>query len=290
MGIGLRAFRAFIGIVFILAAASGARAAALASITINGANGNAIGTMAVASNTTAPNVNNGDISDVFTIGNTFTMATAAAAANAGHFNYLNIVVGGTGPGAGADAQTKANTPQDPSVVAATHIAFPWVDPTSGGNSGFGFAPQPADTFPFYYGETTDVAVDEIPIGPQTTATTVKYFDHPNNLAGISWDFQTYLVGVPGAVGQTTNKTFDILGGFSWTFTESNPAATESISNLAAIANPDLTTLNTTLAAARNFPGWSAVPLPEPAGAGLLAVAGLLQSRRRARRDRGRKHR
>jgi PEP-CTERM motif len=208
---------------------------------------------------------NGDITAQF---NAVPSLMAAMAQCCGHFNWMNIVVSGT-------ANT---TPQDPNNPA-NHAAFPWIDPADGGSFGFGFN-DPADNLPFYYDEQP--VVGGIPLAGQITGNTLNYFDHPSNAANVTWTFDTYLVLVAGAAGQTTDENFAPLVGFTWTFTENAAGNGQlAISGLAALTinAATLTSINNALDAPQNdnFGTWTAVNqsqiCPEP-GTEAMLLAGL----------------
>jgi hypothetical protein len=253
--------------------------------------GAAVGTLSVWSNLDVPTPHgsetngtpaSGDVYATFTARDGMTLADAAAGFGVagGHFNWLSVVLNGSGP-AGMSPEA-ANTPDDPDRPGLQHVAFPFVDPLPGGNTGFGFAHQPADALPFYWGEGPG---DVLPLGQHIRGSSLEFGDHPANAAGVSWDFRTYLCVMPGAAGQTAEKRFQVLGGFQWTFRESDPAGAQEASGLSALVvdSSDTGRINLALAGAGAFSSWSAV-VPEPGTAGLLAIViGLFLSQRCRRR-------
>ena len=218
---------------------------------------------------------NGDITATFTAVPSY---AAAMAACCGHFNWMNIVTAGTAN----------STPQDPNNNA-NHAAFPWIDPADGGSFGFGFN-DPADHLPFYYDEQP--VVGGIQLAGQIAGNVLNYFDHPQNAANVTWTFETYLVLIRGPVGQTDDKHFAPLMGWTWTFTENAAGNGQlAISNLAllTINAARITGINTALDAAQNnnFSAWDAIDAasvcPEPGTVAMLFVGlGLLLIAKRQR--------
>jgi hypothetical protein len=193
--------------------------------------------------------------------------------NGGHLNWLNVVRNGS-------ADFRPGDPRD----RTRQVNFPWIDPLSGGNIGFRFD-LADDTLPFYWGEQAPTAT-EVP--DHTVGRTLNFFDHPSDPGvpnGFA-DFETYLLFIKGPVGQTANKTFDVLGGFDWTFTENATGTGElAISNLgfAVITQALLSQLDGDLQRPYNFPGWHAVPEPESLW---LLFVGLVFVMTRSRLARG----
>jgi len=202
---------------------------------------------------------------------TFTAAPNLAAAMlqcCGHFNWMNIVI----------SATANSTPQDPNNNA-NHAATPWIDPADGGSFGFGFN-DPADHLPFYYDEQP-VAGGGIQLAGQIAGNVLNYFDHPNNAANVTWTFETYLVLIRGNAGQTDDRHFTPLVGFTWVFTENATATGSTITGLGAlpINAARITSINNALAAPQNnnFNTWSAISAdqmcPEP-GTVIMMFGGL----------------
>jgi hypothetical protein len=247
-----------------------------------------IGEVVVGTNGAGISTNLGDIKAEFTH-NQVDFETAAEICCAGHFNWLNIVRSGTPAG---------STPDDPDQAGQQNQTFPWVDPLPGGNLGFGFNLHD-DNLPYYWSEQTlangpgaaDDVVEEVSLN--TAGSTLSYFDHPTNSAGTTWNFETYLVAVAGPVGDLVRKKFQVIAGFSWTFTDINNANDngEIISNLMEIpvnmaSLPALIAdLNGVLDRHDGFEDWTIMKnicIPEPSTFALLFVLGLAAaSRRRA---------
>ena len=183
----------------------------------------------------------------------------------GHFNWFQIATPSMGvipPG---------NVPIDPPT--------PFVDPLSGGNGGSGSGAV-ADTLPFYLNEKTGTGID-----PKTLLTNqimgrrLLYEDSPNGHPdGGMIEFETYLVSVPGEIGQMDKMTFHLLTGFKWKFTQVD-STTRTITNLMPIT-PDLPKINEILKKDYNFPNWTAIDInhhstPEPTSTLSLLVLGAL---------------
>lgn len=258
MNIRVLGLLAFLG----LAGAGLSSAAMLGPLAVT-CQGVACGNVNVQTNTDASGATgvNGDITAQF-VGTPTLLAAMAQCC--GHFNWMNIVISGTAN----------STPQDPNNNA-NHAAFPWIDPADGGSFGFGFN-DPADHLPFYYDE--QAVAGGIPLANHINGNTLDYFDHPSNAANVTWTFETYLVLVPGAVGQTTDKRFAPIVGWNWTFTENAAGNGQlAITGLAAITinAAQLTSINTALDAAQNnnFSAWDAVTqaeiCPEPGTVAML---------------------
>jgi hypothetical protein len=243
-----------------------------------------IGTLAAWSGTDVPALRGSGTAGAGRAGDVFasfdahagqTLAATTAGAGGGHWDWLNLVY--AGGGASGTSAAAANTPRDPTAGTVAHVPFPWVDPVSGGNSGFGYAAQPADAEPFYWGE---LAGDSLPLGPHMTATSLTYFDHPVNLTGVYWDVATYLCAVPGDAGQSSQQSFLPVTGFTWRFTQGVSGEVASGLSLAPLDASSITGINQAL---RNsgFAGWSAALVPEPAAAAPVVVplvAGLFTAR------------
>lgn len=176
--------------------------------------------------------------------------TAAKKSGGGHFNWLTLVSSGT--------NLKNQNPDDPSRSGQQPAPYPRIDPLKGGNLGFGFYLSD-DSLPFYWGEESPTA-DEVPNNIDGNQFT--FVDVPNlsTSEGAVWNFETYLVSVPGEVSQTEDKTFTPLMGFEWQFeqVDTDPNI-RKINGLKEI-EPDTAELNTVLAKQHNFPEWEAVSL------------------------------
>ncbi len=223
-----------------------------------------IGEVTVLTNDDVPMGSNGDVKANF-VHNQMNFAEAAEAAWGGHFNWLNIVRSGT-------ANT---TPDDPDQPGQQQVGFPWVDPLPGGNLGFGFN-LVDDMKPFYWSEENTEVADATNEGTNT----FMFFDRPENDPNVMWNFETYLVAVPGPVGQMAAMTFHILGGFKWKFNE-NAMDENLITNLMEIP-VNAMTINALIADINNvldrhdaFEDWSVTShIPEPTSLTLLGITAL----------------
>ena len=220
---------------------------------------------------------------------THTLANFNAAANqcwGGHFNWLNIVRDGT---------NVDQNPRNPFIFqdknVEEHAMYPWVDPLSGGNLGFTYVPPaPDDTLPFYWGEKPPTATE---VTDNIMGNMFKFSDKPNLARpnfpeGRMWNFETYLVSVPGAIGQMDNMTFHLLTGFKWKFTQGATRNNNTIMNVMPIAT-DANDINNILKKKvmfmnmefnQNFPEWTAIdiknhPIPEPSSVFGLLLLGTL---------------
>jgi hypothetical protein len=139
------------------------------------------------------------------------------------------------------------------------VNFPFIDPISGGNSRGARNAPTADTLPFYW--------DEIPRSSGIALVNnifdnreIRFFDEPLSTWGSSFYFDTYLVSVPGDPGQTSEREFTVLAGFTWKFTaspfDSATRMSNQITGLRAISSLDgqIAGIDGLLA---NFPGWRA---------------------------------
>jgi hypothetical protein len=107
------------------------------------------------------------------------------------------------------------------------------------------------------------------------------------VANTVWVFDTFLVDVRGPAGQTADRHFAPLIGFTWTFTENATGTGSTISALSsfAITNQVIANINTALQAAQNngpapnnnFASWTAISsdqmCPEP-GTVIMLFIGL----------------
>ena len=253
-----------------------------------------VGTIAVGTNGGGISTNQGDIKATFSHNQT-DFDAAAEICWAGHFNWLNIVRSG---------MPANSTPDDPDQPGQQDVTFPWVDTLPGGNlgtGGSGFNFNTHDDFkPFYWSEEAiangpgpeDDVVEEVSLN--TMGNSLMYFDHPQNAAGTMWQFETYLVGAAGPIGDMTAMAFHVLAGFKWKFTDINDANFngEIISNLMEIpvninTLPALIAdLNGVLDRHAGFRDWNItnqIHIPEPASVALVIVAcgWTLATRRRA---------
>lgn len=183
----------------------------------------------------------------------------------GHFNWFQIAKPSMG------IMPPMSVPMD----------SPFVDPLSGGNGGTGNGAV-ADNLPFYFNEKSGEGIaPETLLTNQILGKRLFYEDspmkHPN---GGMIEFETYLVSVPGGIGQMDKMTFHILTGFKWKFTQVN-STTRTTTNLMPIT-PDLKKINEVLKKQYNFPNWTAIDInhhsvPEPSlilGLALVTGVGL----------------
>jgi hypothetical protein len=159
---------------------------------------------------------NGDAGATGDTGALFTLTSGSPANfNGGHFNWLNIVESGS-------ANFRPRDPTNP----AQRVNFPWVDPLDGGSFGFGFN-DPADHLPFYWDEGAPLTA---PLTNHINGNVLDFFDHPSSgTANTTADFDTYLVFVKGPIGQTANRTFDVLAGWDWKLPDERDAPPSSSS-------------------------------------------------------------
>lgn len=136
---------------------------------------------------------------------------AAKAAWGGHFQWVNIVTGETG-----------DHPRDEN---GEEVKPPYIDPLPGRSSIF-----IGDRLPFFWDEK-----DPIPSTPQFEGDTPndadldfgdggkdglpEFVDAPRGGADEMVEFETWLVAVPGDVGQMDSMEFHLLAGFKWKVNE-----------------------------------------------------------------------
>lgn len=225
---------------------------------------------------------NGEITATYLPEGDTKLTAAAKDLWGGHLNWINIVVSGP----------DGSTPNDPDT--GDPATFPLLDPLPGGNGGGAFAEVDADDLPFYLDENntnddggpsaadySDNASEDFGLG---------FLDRPQFNAEVSWKFNTYLAAIDGIDDASdTDKTFHIVAGFMWTFTQ-DAEGNRMITNLMAITidNETITThlslVNTTMDKYTATEDWHATShIPEPATLVLLLPI-VLMRRRRCRRD------
>ncbi len=237
-----------------------------------------LGSINILTNADVAGGSDGDIKATFTHTKDSFAAAADMAACGGHFNWLNIVRAMPTPGA---------VPNHPDTGNA--VTSPWVDPLPGGTFGGGFN-DPADKLPFYYdekdGDPNTPGFQGIPLAPQISEAnkTLMFFDRPENQPNTMWEFETYLTVVPGDIGQMDNMCFAVIAGFKWKFNES-AGDVNSITNLMALNLGDRTAVNMDLNNIMDgymmLQDWTVKnKVPAPGAMSLLAMAGLVATRRR----------
>jgi hypothetical protein len=185
------------------------------------------------------------------------MGAAAAFCGEDHFNWYQIVTGGT-----AAAVPKNN--------AGQQLTFPFVDPPPGGYDPT-FDPTWADKLPWYFDEYAPAAgtpnVDmNFFVWKNTFPDHLDFFDFPNNNNNTTFTFKTWLVSLNCCSLKPSFHSFH--EGFQWTWTKDN-LGNRSVTNIVALAAAP------TAAEYANIIGGFQTSVPEPSTFAFMAAAALL---------------